>query len=254
LTAFPGAETGRVDVITTSRLWGDELNFRCRLCCENGCCDCCDCCPLHYHWDLLAGFRFLDLTESLNISEMTQIVGANPLGNPVGTMAFVSDRFGTRNQFYGGQIGTDFNLTLGCWSLDLLGKVALGDTHEVININGNQVVMMPGMAARTFQGGLLALPSNSGRFTRDRFAVVPELGVKIGYNVTDNLQLYAGYTWLYWSNVVRPGDQIDRVVDINQIPNFGRGPAVNGPSRPLVPFRQADFWAQGVSFGLSYNY
>jgi hypothetical protein len=57
-----------------------------------------------------------------------------------------------------------------------------------------------------------------------------------------------------WSRVIRPGGQIDRVVDINQIPNFGViAPPVAG-SRPAVLFKETDFWAQGISFGVEFRY
>lgn len=253
-TAFPRAADGRVDVSSRSRMWGAEANLRCRLCCNSCCCDCLDCSELHYHVDVIGGLRYLDLTEALDITEMVRITGPNPQNFPPGTMARVSDRFGTRNDFYGGQVGTNFNVSFKRFSMDLNWKLAMGDVNQVVNINGDQVVTVPGRAAQIVQGGLLALPSNSGRFTRDRFAVVPELGVKLGYNVTDNLTVYVGYTWLYWSNVVRPGNQIDRVIDINQVPNFRTGPAIAGGERPQVLFKGTDFWAQGVSFGLSYNY
>jgi len=61
---------------------------------------------------------------------------------------------------------------------------------------------------------------------------------------------------LYWTNVVRPGQQIDRSLDEAQIPNFDTlGPG--SPStlgRPAVPFRQSDFWAQGLNLGVEFRY
>jgi len=68
------------------------------------------------------------------------------------------------------------------------------------------------------QGGLLALPSNIGTQTRNRFAVIPELGVKVGYQLTDHIRVYAGYNFLYASSVVRPGNQIDPVINRAQLP------------------------------------
>jgi hypothetical protein len=242
LTAFPGSEIGRVDVTSTSRLWGSELNYRCNLCC--GC---------FTRLDFLGGLRFAQLTESLNINESVVLTGANPLNLPAGTMAAVSDHFGTRNEFFGGQVGLDANFHYCNWSVDLLGKIALGDTYQVININGSQVVINPASGTNFFPGGLLALPSNSGRFTGNRFSVLPELGIKLGYNVTDNLKLTVGYTAMYWSNVVRPGDQIDPVLNINQIPNFSRSP-IAGVASPIVPFKETAFWAEGLTLGLEYNY
>lgn len=132
-------------------------------------------------------------------------------------------------------------------------KIGLGDNHETIDIRGYQILTHANGTQQVFNGGLLALPSNSGHFQRDRFCVVPEIGVNLGYQVTENLKAYVGYNFLYWSNVVRPGDQIDRVLDINQIPNFRTGPPAP-QRRPLVPFKETSFWAQGVNFGLEYRY
>ena len=62
------------------------------------------------------------------------------------------------------------------WSLDLRTTVALGSTHQRLTIDGSQVRTLPGQAPLVFRGGLLALDSNIGTFSRDRFSVVPEVG------------------------------------------------------------------------------
>jgi len=103
-------------------------------------------------------------------------------------------------------------------------------------------------------GGVLALPSNSGHFSRDRFAVVPEIDINIGYQVTDHLRAFVGYSFLYSSNVVRPGDIIDRTVNLTQLPsNLGPG-SLTGPARPMIIVRDTEFWAQGMNFGLEFRY
>jgi hypothetical protein len=253
-TAFPGAEKGTINIAAPSRLWGGELDWRHNLCC--GC---------WYRVDLLAGFRYVELDEGLDITENTLllpgVVNVFPGQSfPPGTMTLVSDRFNTRNQFYGGQIGLNTELRRGRWALDLTTKVALGDNHEVVDIGGNQAVTQPGRQTQFFTGGLLALPSNIGHYERDRFSVVPEAGVTLGYQVTDNLRVFAGYNFLFWSNVVRPGDQIDFVLNENQIPNFHGLPksaARNGnpgPARPTFQFRESSFWAQGMTAGLELKY
>src|SRR5439155_10872491 len=111
----------------------------------------------------------------------------------------------------------------------------------------------PGMTtADTFTGGLLAVGPNLGRFTRDKFSVVPEASVKLGYWITPTVKASVGYNVLYWSNVIRPGDQIDRVVDLTFVPN---GPAVppSGQARPQPLFKQSDLWAHGFQFGLEWR-
>jgi hypothetical protein len=48
--------------------------------------------------------------------------------------------------------------------------------------------------------------------------------------------------------VIRPGEQIDRVVDLSFVPN---GPNVpQSTRRPLPLFKQSDLWAHGLQFGL----
>lgn len=246
ITASPDRASGALAVDSTSKLWGAEANYRCNICC--GC---------QSRFDLLAGLRYLDLREDLTIREDVMVTAVPPGGLPpgvaVGDRALVVDDFRTHNQFYGGQVGFDWEYRRGRWVLDSRVKIGLGDNHETIDIRGYQILTHANGTQQVFNGGLLALPSNSGHFQRDRFCVVPEIGVNLGYQVTENLKAYVGYNFLYWSNVVRPGDQIDRVLDINQIPNFRTGPPAP-QRRPLVPFKETSFWAQGVNFGLEYRY
>jgi hypothetical protein len=237
----PDLSTGGVAVQAPTKLWGAEANVRHPLCC--GC---------SYRLDGLAGFRYLDLSEGVNITENvvtspTQAVFPN-------SHVIVTDQFGTHNQFYGGQVGVDGEVYFGRFFLGLRGKVALGDNHETLNINGSQVITDAQGTLHTFRGGLLALQSNMGHFTSDRFAVVPELGLTIGYQVTDQLRFTVGYNLLYWSEVIRPGEQIDRVIDETLIPNFGAQHPPAGQNRPMVLFKQSDYWAQGLTFGLEYKY
>src|SRR5262249_6448166 len=154
-----------------SKLWGAEVNYRCNLCC--GCSSLC--CGTTSRLDFLAGFRYLDLDEDLRITENVTVTNVPPGGLPpgvgVGDQAFVQDQFHTRNQFYGGQIGLDWELRRGRWVLDTRAKVALGNNHETIDIDGFQVVTHANGTQQAFTGGLLALPSNIGHFQRDRFSV-----------------------------------------------------------------------------------
>src|SRR6202040_2758039 len=99
-----------------------------------------------------------------------------------------------------------------------LGKVALGATHEVVDIHGATVLTSPAGATVVTPAGFLASESNSGHFTRDVFAVVPELGINVGCQITRHLRASVGYTFLYWSSVVRPGGQVDVGLSGTRIP------------------------------------
>jgi hypothetical protein len=225
----PRAGLVRADL--ESRLWGAGVDFRHNLWC--GAC---------YRLDLIEGFRFIGLDETLQIAEVRTDLTSPPSG-PV----LVDDRFRTSNRFYGAQVGALSEFHLGKWFVDVDGRVALGSTHQVVDINGVSSVN----GGPPISGGLLAQSSNIGHFGRDRFAVVPEVGLNVGYQITDALRVYVGYNFLYMSSVARPGDQIDPVITHPIIPPAGRLPP---GSRPLFAFRGTDFWAHGVNFGLEFRY
>jgi hypothetical protein len=239
VAASPGLGTGSITTTLCSELWGLEVNARCNLCC--GC---------NYRVDLLGGFRFLDLEEKLDITEdINATVGGSVFG---GDHVVVSDHFATRNKFFGAQIGAVAEWERGNFFVEFRGKLGLGDTHQMIDVSGNLRITPSGGPTTTVAGGLLALNSNSGHFSKDQFSVVPELGLNVGYKVTENLRAFVGYNFLYWTDVVRPGDQIDRKLDINRIPFFS-GPPTN-QVHPVVPFKESDFWAQGINVGVQFRF
>jgi hypothetical protein len=101
---------------------------------------------------------------------------------------------------------------------------------------------------------LYALRSNIGTQSGSAFTVVPEVGINLAYHITPNVSFLVGYSFIYWSSVVRPGDQIDRSIDQRAIPsspNFV--PGFNAAS-PAAQFNRTDFWTQGINFGLEFKF
>ncbi|MGL4553151.1 MAG: BBP7 family outer membrane beta-barrel protein, partial [Gemmataceae bacterium] len=240
--AFGRALRGNVSVNQTSTLWGYEANLKHN--CLNG--------P-SWTLDALIGFRQLSLDEGLSIRESLTVV-ADPVRNtPVGTQFDIRDNFSTRNRFYGGQVGFAGEV----WLLDRLSlngslKVGLGYTNARTEVNGQSIITVPGGGTFTPPAGLLAQGSNSGVFDRDTFSVVPEVGVNLGYYVTDWLRLSVGYNFLYWSNVSRVGEQVPANINFNNA--FG---GRDGP--PAAPFtepvnRLSNFWAHGITAGLEFRF
>jgi hypothetical protein len=250
LVASPGVLSGSVRVATTTSLWGGDIDLRKHLL-DGSVCGWCYC------LDVLGGFRFLELQESVTITENLAILpGANVprLLTATGPATIgVLDRFQTTNQFYGGQVGFEGELIRGRWFLGLNTKLGLGNMHESVNVVGATAITVPSISVATFApGGLLTQQSNIGRRNRDQFAFVPEIGLKVGYNVSDHLRVFVGYNFLYLSTVVRPGDQIDRAVNTAQLPTIiGAGTAA---SRPALTLRGNDFWAQGLTVGAELRY
>jgi hypothetical protein len=199
---------------------------------------------------MIGGFTFLQLNENLVITENITVLPTAPPPFVPGSTIMVTDRFETRNNFYGGQIGARAEWWRGAWFMNVRGVVALGDTHQEVHISGSTVFTSPGGAPITQPGGLLALPTNIGNYSRDQFSVIPQVGINFGRQLTPHFRVFAGYTAMYWSNVVRPGDQIDPVVNPTQLPTPAGPGTLVGPARPAFAFHESALWAHGVNFGV----
>jgi hypothetical protein len=165
------------------------------------------------------------------------------------------DTFVTRNQFYGGQLGVRAAYTHGRLYGQVDVKLALGNTHQVVNIEGvSALTSSSGVPLGAARGGLFAGPSRLGTLSSDSFSIIPEVEFKVGYNITDNISVFVGYNFLYWTDVARPGEQVNRSIDTREIPtSFG----FNNSSRVdrlVVPVSHSDFWAQGINFGVELKY
>ncbi len=247
LVAYPDLLQGRVSASLNSKFHGFGVRGRWNVFCNGGeqphgggmntC----------YHgWrlDLIGGYRYLRLREDLAIRETADSLNPN-----IPVSFAIQDQFNTRNDFHGGDLGMLLEWQRCRWSLELLAKVALGNSHQVVDISGSTQRTIRGTVFEA-DGGILAQRTNSGNFTQDSFAVVPEVGVTIGYDITTRLRASLGYTLIYWNKVARPGDHIDTVVNPNLFPP--EADPFSGPLRPQFVFNDSDFWAQGLDFGLRY--
>jgi hypothetical protein len=195
-----------------SHLWGAEADARCEILRRT-----------YLHLDILGGFRHLSLDESLSIAERDAADGV-----------ISSDRFGTRNRFFGGELGLDMDIHSGPWSLDLYGKAALGADCTRVNANGTTLV-----AGQAHLGGLVVSAAHSGHWDRDVFAVVPEFGINGAFELMSNLRITAGYAFLYLSDAARPAEQAD---------------ALRRAGQAAFPAKTSDFWAQGLTVGLEFRF
>lgn len=267
LVSYPGIVAGSVHVDAANYFQSFGVGLRhplcCETCCEDVCCcedSCCEpagcggCCQIQrtFQLDLIGGYRNYSNYDSVTIQE--HLVSINHGGQiPLGTTFDIEDRFAVRNEFNGGEIGLEAWFTRNCWSLRLLAKLAMGNNHQVATIDGSTVVTVPPppqLPPAQSVGGLLALPSNIGEYTRDQFVVIPQFGVDVGYQLTCRLRAYVGYDFLYWANVARAGDLIDLGVNPGQLPPLQS----SNPARPAFAFQDSDFWAQGITLGLEYQF
>lgn len=239
--SIPGHLTGGVDVSTTTRATGWEITGVVNLYAGPG-----------LRLNALAGYRYFMVNEGLRVEQAT-LFFATPK-YPV-VAASLADQFDAHNRFHGGQLGLRADLTRGPVFIEATGKVGLGEAINVVRVSGQSVAVVPGTAAiGVFDGGVLGQPSNAGRFVRSSFAVLPEAIVKVGYRFRDRSRFYVGYNFLYLSEAVRAGDQVDPVVDPSQVPLFAPAGQVGTADRPAPVVARSDFWLQGLVFGLEYRY
>ncbi|MGH7334416.1 MAG: BBP7 family outer membrane beta-barrel protein [Candidatus Rokuibacteriota bacterium] len=203
--------------------------------------------------DLLGGFRWLRLHETYTITTSSPFIPPQPVD-----IWNTTDEFDTFNNFYGAQLGVRARYDWGRFFASGSLKFAMGAMVQTVDINGSLVTNdFTGFGAtQTFPGGYFALPTNIGSYTRSVFAVVPEVGLNIGYQITTWASVFVGYTFLYTNNVVRPGNQINRNINPTQSVSYvGEPPAtLQGPAQPSFKFNSSDFWAQGLNVGLTFRF
>ena len=235
---FPGVLAGNVNFNYTTRLMGAELNGRWFISGDNK--------TDGPSLSLLAGVRWLDLQESYSSAETTTEL---PLGT--GSTFFISDHFATNNQYVGGQLGLQFKYRLDCnLTFDLAGKCAVGPNFETLKINGYSTVLDQFGTLTAGNEGLYAQPSNSGQRNHTVVAFMPEGSASFGWEPASWLRLQVGYTFMYVTKVIRPGESIDRVVNIQPVGT----PEQFGPARPVANFNQVNFWVQFVNIGVGFTF
>lgn len=205
---------------------------------------------------LVGGFRYLMLDDEVVVDSAAFTSTGTPGGYPR-TGSAASDSFRTLSQFYGGEFGMVEKWWRDRWSLQLLGKVALGassidttitgstTTTETTSIGGKDVTTITG----SFPGGILAQPTNPGG-QRSMFSALGEVGVTADYAIWSQFRVSVGYSLVYWSTVARAAAQIDDAVNPSQF----AGGVLTGPAVPAFQLRTTGFWAQGVNAGLEYQF
>jgi hypothetical protein len=236
LTTYPGIASGSIAIDAQTHLTGTGILGAIELLCRED-----------VRLRGLVGFRYLDLRESLEIRESSTITDTADVhfGQAIGDR----DAFHTTNDFYGGELGLDVELRSNTFTTVLFGKCALGAMSERARTDGSTDLF-----GTVLPGGLFALTSNMGSYSRTRFACVPEAGIRFERAFGPHLLLSAGYSFLYLSGIARPGELIDPYVNLNLVPTsttFGTG---NNPARPAFVWRETDYWAHLFQFGLTVRF
>lgn len=240
LVAFPGSSNGSIAARASSgNFYMGNFDFT-----EN---------VLDNSWvrvNALLGYRFYRYDESLR---MAQTVLPTSPDFAAGTQIATTDNFGTQNEFHGLDLGvrTRFYLPNNI-SLGLLATAAIGNIHRTVNIAGNQVVTVPGVAPVTRNGGVYALSSNIGTHAYNDWSILPQLGAEVAWQVNPNLRLHVGYSALLLNHIARAGNQVDTTINPNLLPPATATPTAT--DHPAFSQNESDFWIQAVNFGVEFVY
>lgn len=245
LVAVAGNYGGPVSLKISNKMQGAEVNgLKNMICSRLG------------HIDLLGGLRYLNFKENLTYSANFPYVPGSPF--PLNIYQ-VTDQFNTVNNFIGPQFGIRGEYFYKKFFLRATGKLALGAMLESVDIQGsfttNDITGTIG-PVQTFTGGYFALPTNIGTHNTARFSLFPEINLKFGYRPANRLHFQASYTLLYLTGILRPGNQIDRRLNISQssVIQSTANPALIGAARPKALMKTTGIWIQGVNAGVEFEF
>ena len=197
--------------------------------------------------DPFFGYRYARLEDALSFRESTISLAAPTLD----TLFDLSESFATENTFHGAEFGMRFYRQCRpgiC--LELIPRIAVGNTNSRASVDGRTVITPAGSAPSTVQNGLLAQNSNIGEYEQDKLSTVFDLSINLRRQLQFGFSTHIGYSLLFWSDVMRASEQIDRSINPTQIPPN----SLDGPARPIFPFATTDFWAQGLNLGLEFQW
>ena len=182
---------------------------------------------------LWVGYQFGRLDENL-------VIDTTSTNTAIGTLN-VRDSFVTQNEFHGGHFGLEGEYRWGCWGLELLARFGFG--------NMQQKAILSGATSNSSQnsGLLVQEETNAGTHQRDEFSYMQDSGAKLVYYPTERLKLSLCYSLIFFSDVLRPGDQIDTSVDSRLFPPT-TPPA--GVVDPAFTFNSNHYYAHGLNFGV----
>jgi hypothetical protein len=237
LVSFPGVSSGSVNMRASSaNFYEGHVDLTEKALDEGG-----------FRLYSLLGYRYFRYDENIG---MRQVLNPSDPKFVPGTMVISNDNFNTHNEFNGLDMGFRGEFIWDRLSVDVLARMALGHIERSVNINGNQVILVPGASPVVRTRGILALDSNSGLTGTGDWKVLPEGGVNLNWQVRPNVNLRFGYSVLLLTGVARAADKIDTT--INQ--DFFDRNSTLGQIRPANNNDRTSVWIQSLNFGVVWTY
>jgi hypothetical protein len=261
LIAAPNVASGNLGYRFDTKSFSADINYLVNLfrsCPEDGC-------GFGMNVNALIGLRYANIEEHFEIgssSTSLSVPGASPtffLGVPTldTSITTVNDSFRTSNSFYGGQVGTQIEVRNGRAFYKIDAKLALGAMNQVADIKGYSTVRRgtgPDASTSLAVGGLYANTDTIGRYRNDEFAIIPDVGLTLGYHLHRCMSVQVGYNFVYFNNVARPTELLNPLVNPAVIPTS----AAFGTALPVVPIgdriKQTDYYLHGLNFGVTFKY
>ncbi|MEP3480653.1 MAG: BBP7 family outer membrane beta-barrel protein [Fuerstiella sp.] len=247
LIAFPGLASGTISVNAETRFYGAGARYLHEIYLEEESID--DCGEVfgervNHDPDsrvyLTMGPRFYHLDDSIEIrEELTSVASGNEF--------LLVDSFQTENSFLGGEFGLRARRRRGRLQADLGLAIGIGATRQESDISGSTRIRSATGGAE-FTNGFLAQPTNIGNYEDTVFSIVPRLEVGLDWEFAEGWSATVGYNLLYWTDVLRAGEQIDGTVNADLL-----APAIvggTGANRPAATLSESDYLAHGISFGI----
>lgn len=216
------------------------------------CCDPCTC--INSNLSMIGGYRWYRFDSDLTISENLTVLPGTQTPLVPGTTFLLQDRFHTRNEFNGGEIGLQCYKQRKCFWIDGMAKIALGENVRTVTIDGQTITDVPGGGVSTAAGGLLTSSvTNIGRYRDTDFVVIPEFKAGLGACLTKCCSVHAGYDCIIFPDVVRAASTLptNLAVDPNNIPPVQGG----GGADPAFPgFRSTQLVAHGIDASIQFQW
>ena len=103
----------------------------------------------------------------------------------------------------------------------------------------------------TQTGGVLALSSNIGTFSRREWQPFPEFGANWSWQVTPGILMRLGYSFLFLSDIARAHDQVDLSINPSLFPPATAPTDVNRPAFNAV---KSSMWIQTINVGVEFTF
>ncbi|HEX5445177.1 MAG TPA: BBP7 family outer membrane beta-barrel protein [Pirellulales bacterium] len=231
--AQPGGATASAAAMLQTSLWGIEGNALRRRRPSYG--------RGGAELAVLGGIRFIQLNERLDFSSSSTAAGGINRG----------DDIHTQSSFIGFQTGLRSMRQWGRLSFTATGKIAFGETNDLATVAGhyNSIGFGSPQPSLLPNGNPTTTPADIRNNYFYAFSVVPEVQAMLSYELLPRLRFSAGYDFLYWTRLIRPGNQIDTRAD-----SANPASALAAPIQPVPLGRHSDFWLRGWRVSLTYHY